>query len=46
MAYQLLAGRFPFNDWAHPEAPALSLVSVAVLWIDSGYQFLVPCLSE
>jgi calcium-dependent protein kinase len=27
MAYQLLSGRFPFDDWAHPEAPALSLVS-------------------
>ena len=26
MAYQLLSGRFPFDDWAHPEAPALSLV--------------------
>jgi calcium-dependent protein kinase len=27
MAYQLLSGRFLFDDWAHPEAPALSLVS-------------------
>ncbi|KAF6254545.1 hypothetical protein COO60DRAFT_312479 [Scenedesmus sp. NREL 46B-D3] len=26
MAYQLLSGRFPFDDWQHPEAPALSLV--------------------
>lgn len=26
MAYQLLSGRFPFDDWQHPDAPALSLV--------------------
>lgn len=32
MAYQLLSGRFPFDDWAHPEAPALSLVRAGV-WV-------------
>jgi calcium-dependent protein kinase len=31
MAYQLLSGRFPFDDWAHPEAPALSLVWRSIL---------------
>lgn len=31
MAYQLISGRFPFDDWSHPEAPALSLVWRSVL---------------
>lgn len=26
MAYQLLSGRFPFDDWSNPSSPALSLV--------------------
>ena len=26
MAYQLLAGQFPFDDWKNRSAPALSLV--------------------
>jgi hypothetical protein len=26
MAYQLLSGSFPFDDWTSPQAPALSLV--------------------
>lgn len=28
---QLLSGRFPFDDWSHPEAPALSLVWRSIL---------------
>ena len=31
MAYQLLSGRFPLDDWAHPDAPALSLVWRSIL---------------
>jgi calcium-dependent protein kinase len=31
MAYQLLTGRFPFDDWQNPEAPALSLVWRSIL---------------
>lgn len=31
MAYQLLAGRFPFDDWRNPDAPALSLVWKSIL---------------
>ncbi len=26
MAYQLLCGSLPFNDHAHPEEPALSII--------------------
>ena len=31
MGFQLLTGRFPFDDWAHPDAPALSLVWRSIL---------------
>jgi len=31
MAYQLISGRFPFDDWSHPDAPALSLVWRSIL---------------
>ena len=31
MAYQLLSGRFPFDDWEHPEAPRLSMVWRSIL---------------
>ncbi len=31
MAYQLLSGRFPFDDWSNPKAPALSLVWKSIL---------------
>jgi calcium-dependent protein kinase len=29
MAYQLLSGRFPFDDWSNTQAPALSMVGAA-----------------
>jgi hypothetical protein len=31
MAFQLLSGRFPFDDWQHPDAPSLSLVWRSIL---------------
>jgi len=31
MAYQLLCGRLPFDDWANPGAPALSKIWKAIL---------------
>lgn len=46
MAYQLLSGRFPFDDWAHPEAPALSLVSSDRQWRAGAMQALVLPLAE
>jgi calcium-dependent protein kinase len=31
MAYQMLCGRFPFDDWDCPEAPRLSVVWKGIL---------------
>jgi serine/threonine protein kinase len=44
MAYQLLSGRFPFDDWQHPDAPALSLVGTSQHLSWQGCVALAACM--
>eukprot|EP00879_Flechtneria_rotunda_P009752 GHRR01010202.1.p1 GENE.GHRR01010202.1~~GHRR01010202.1.p1 ORF type:complete len:707 (+),score=240.27 GHRR01010202.1:2191-4311(+) len=39
MAYQLLSGRFPFDDWQNPQAPALSLVWRSILGEEPSFSW-------